>query len=958
MLLEREREIEELGQALLRAGEQRGGVWLIEAAAGLGKTSLMWSTFETAARTGFTCLRARGSELEHDFPYGCVRQLLEPVVTRSATAERERLFEDAARLSMPLFSGSDVATPPASADSAFAMLHGLYWLLNKLSRDRPVLLCIDDLQWSDLESLRFLSYLAPRLDGLPVAVIATVRAGENVTPDLARLLADDEVRVLRPGPLSVEATAKLCERTLGTSVARDFVAACHNATSGNPFFLQTLLREAKELRFLADASEAARVHRIGPAAVARAVLLRLSSATPAATSLVRAVAILGDDTSVVDAAGLAGLPADEAARAADALIELAILRRGSGLEFAHPIVRHAIYEDIGANERARAHARAALILAERGAADERIAAQLAKSEPIGDAGRVALLSRVAARALVQGAPAAAVAWLTRALHEPPSAESRAQLLFELGNAEVRLGMPQAAKHLSEAVATLQRGEASGQDSSGTVARPELLAIAVRQLANSLAMAGTADPAVQAIEAAITVLESTERELALILEAELAAKAQQASRELRAHAARRLARHRGVDGAGPTGDTPGERLVRASIAFERARVSETEAQAVQHLEAGLARGGLVSQQQPDVVGPFYALMIGLLATDALELGHRWLERALDDARPRGSIPAMAFLTVHRGWYFLRGGAVAQAEADARTTLDLMHGHGIALGNRFALALLVAALIETGQVDEAAAALRDSGIGDEIPPGLAHNNLLEVRGLLHLAQGKAREGFEDLREFGHRDEIWGAANALASRWRSHAALALRSLGDEAGARRMASEELARARRWGAASGIGQALRAAALVDDDEKSIARLEEAVTVLRDSPARLEHARALTDLGAASRRANRRADARTSLQESVRIARACGATALAERAELELRAAGGRSSNPTAGLEQLTVSERRVAELAAQGRSNPQIAQALFVTRKTVETHLGRVYSKLGIDGRGQLQQALTHPGN
>ena len=441
-LLERGVELQDLHNALSEAQHDRGQFVLIEGPAGIGKTSLLSATFDAASDMGFTCLRARAGEFERDFPYGCVRQLLEPAVTRASDAEREHLFEGAAALSIPLFAHSG-ASQPSSADSAFARLHGLYWLLNNLARDQPVTLCVDDLHWSDVESLRFLGYLASRLDGIPVAVLAAVRTHHPFAADLARLFAAPEVKVLRPAPLSIEATATLCEQRLGAKVAHDFAAACHDATGGNPFFLQTLLREAKELRFLNDASEAARVRRVGPAAVARAVLLRLSAAPAAATALVRAIAVLGDAASVVEAACLADLSADEAALAADSLVELAILKQADSLEFAHPIVRQAIYDDIGAHERARAHARAARILAARAADDERIAAQIAKAEPIGEAARVELLRRAADRALIQGAPAAAIAWLTRALAEPPASESRPQVLLELGSAELRLGMPEA-----------------------------------------------------------------------------------------------------------------------------------------------------------------------------------------------------------------------------------------------------------------------------------------------------------------------------------------------------------------------------------------------------------------------------------------------------------------------------------------------------------------------------------
>ncbi|HET8822831.1 MAG TPA: LuxR C-terminal-related transcriptional regulator, partial [Thermoleophilaceae bacterium] len=191
-------------------------------------------------------------------------------------------------------------------------------------------------------------------------------------------------------------------------------------------------------------------------------------------------------------------------------------------------------------------------------------------------------------------------------------------------------------------------------------------------------------------------------------------------------------------------------------------------------------------------------------------------------------------------------------------------------------------------------------------------------------------------------------------SRAALALLTLGDAEAARALAREDLARARRWGAPSGIGIALHAIGVADDGVAGVERLTEAVEALDQSPARLEHARALTDLGAALRRGNRRSAARRALHDGLRGAERCGARALADRARTELRAAGGRSSTRDAsGVDQLTASEQRVAELAAQGLSNPEIAQALFVTRKTVETHLSHVYGKLGISGRGRLVHVL-----
>jgi DNA-binding NarL/FixJ family response regulator len=174
---------------------------------------------------------------------------------------------------------------------------------------------------------------------------------------------------------------------------------------------------------------------------------------------------------------------------------------------------------------------------------------------------------------------------------------------------------------------------------------------------------------------------------------------------------------------------------------------------------------------------------------------------------------------------------------------------------------------------------------------------------------------------------------------------------------AEELELARTWGAPRALGAALRAAGLVEGGEQGLALLEEAVEVLTSSPAKLEHAKARTELGAALRRANRRSEAREQLRRAVELATICGATPLAARAETELRATGARSRRiALSGLESLTPSERRVAQMAAEGPTNREIAQALFVTPKTVELHLSSVYRKLGISSRSQLPAELAEP--
>jgi DNA-binding CsgD family transcriptional regulator len=640
--------------------------------------------------------------------------------------------------------------------------------------------------------------------------------------------------------------------------------------------------------------------------------------------------VLGDGATVARAAALADLAEDDVIRAADVLAGLGILGLAGGLEFSHPIVRQAVYADLGPGERGAMHARAARILADAAAPVERVAAQVLVALPAGDGERVALLRDAARDALARGAPDAAAAWLSRALAEPPPEDERAEVLLELGSAQLLLGGAEAIEHL-EAAADLLRD-------------PILRARALHMRGDALTVAGQADRSIGMFEAAIELLEPVDREGALSLEAELAAHAQWASVEKRAPVAERLERH-----AGLPGDTPAERLVLASLAAERGRRCDNAAEAAAIFEGALGRGRLIAEQNLDSAGPIYHLVIGLLECDAFDAVDICVKQILDIAGGRGAVPTVAYATGWRAIVNLRRGAVAVAVEDARAVLDLLVGHGLELGLDNGRALLANALLDCGDLEGAERAFGD--IDAPVVLGVTRNFVLRVRSLLHVARGRFQAGIDDLRAFVEHDESQGGANPYSFRWRSEVALALASLGDRDGARALARADLAVARRWGAPCGIGVATRAVALLREGDERIDGLREAASILAPSGAALEHARALLDLGSALRRAGSRVQARTALDESLEIAERLGAAGVAATARTELAAAGGRPRDPD-GLA-LTVSERRVAELAAQGHSNPEIAQALFVTRKTVETHLGHVYRKLDIGGRAELAGVL-----
>ena len=253
------------------------------------------------------------------------------------------------------------------------------------------------------------------------------------------------------------------------------------------------------------------------------------------------------------------------------------------------------------------------------------------------------------------------------------------------------------------------------------------------------------------------------------------------------------------------------------------------------------------------------------------------------------------------------------------------------------------------------MTESGCGPFLPPMVHMNMAFYARARLRLAQGRTEEALADFVEFGDRERQCQIANP-AFAWRCAAAGIHLRMGNQAPAARMVEEHLVDARRWGTDSAIGVTLHAQGLVQGAE-GLDTLAEAVETLARSPARLHHARAVVDLGAALRRSGRRADAREPLREGLQLARDCGATVLAARAHEELVTAGAKPRRlQFSGLESLTASERRVAQMAASGLSNREIAEQLFVTAKTVENHLTRVYSKLDIESRDRLPEALSKP--
>jgi DNA-binding CsgD family transcriptional regulator len=929
-LLEREGELAAI-EALIGDAAALGRVLAIEGPAGIGKTSLVAAAKAQGEQAGMQVLSARGSELESAFSYGIVRQLFEPFLAGTPAEQRAELLAGAAALATPLFEPAQL-TAERAPDASFASLHGLYWLTANFAARRPLLLAVDDLHWCDLPTLRWLAYLLPRMEGLRLVIVVGLRPGEPGEDPrlLGQIVSDPLATVIRPAPLSTDATTRLVRASLSREADDAFCVACHQETGGNPQLLRDLVHEIATEGLAATGANVPRLRELEARAGSRAVSLRLSRLPPEASRLARAVAILGEDADPRQAAALAELDEQAASEAVGALARVDILRPQPPLAFVHPLIRTAVYEGLGAVERETAHARAARLLDDAGADAERVAAHLLVVPPAADAQVVATLREAARRAASRGASENTVAYLRRALAEPPPAEDRAQLLLELGSAETLLSGDASVDHLREAHQLID----------DPIQRGQTALLLGRQLF-VLLRAGEAD---EVFRRALDELSGADAELERRLEAGLITNAMHMPSAY-ADVLQRLERIR----ARPADATVGEKLLLSLLAYVDARAGVAATETVPLARRALADGSLVRGEIPAY--PFVVPTQVLTMADLDEVLAVY-DQALAEASRRGSFFAVA--KAFRAQAFVLRGDLAEAEADCRDALAASEAWGATARFSVLLATFLAdALMEQGKLDDAAAALEGADVGGSIPDGAPPFFYLDSRARLRLLRGEAA-GLDDMLEAGRRFEAIGGRNPAFMPWRSHAALALLRLGEHGEARRLVEEEVELARTWGAPRALGAALRAAGLIEGGERGLTLLEEAVGVLADSPAKLEHAKARTELGAALRRANHRSEAREHLRQAVELATICGAVPLVRRAETELLATGARPRRVSLrGVEALTPSERRVAEMAAEGPTNREIAQALFVTPKTVEVHLSSAYRKLGISSRSQLPAAL-----
>ncbi|MFS8104761.1 AAA family ATPase [Lentzea alba] len=891
ILLERTDELRQLTRALHRARDGHGDQIVITGPLGCGKSALLEAV--RARATDVRVLTANCSVLEQDYAFGVARQLLEPALCRGG----ERWLTGTAGLALPVFSDD------APVDSAFAVeeaaVSGLTSLTHAMSAERPTVLLIDDLQWADDPSLRWLVKLSRTLERQPVLLVATTRDGER-GPWLEAFRRTE----IRPEPLSPKAITELVERRTGQTPDDEFVAACHAATGGNPLFLCAVLSHVTS----PTADQAPYVREMRPARLKERLVRGLATQPQHAQDLAKALATLGDDDEL--AGSLARLT-DQQAREARRVLDQA------GLATGRPAVRDAIEESMSVAEREDWQVRAVKLLHDNGRPAEQVAARLLSVTTAQGGWAIETLRAAAGTAIRRGAPEVAARYLRRALRDVPrDSEQRARLLVDLATAERFFDPAASIRHISYAVPLFRD-------------ITERAAALVRIAPTAL---GSAPRPVRDLIDQVAADLGHNKELAFRLEARQRYAWHSDPASL-ADSAQRLKQIIGV--------TPGERelqIVLLDAAMLTARMPA-------HEVADIASNVLKQEPpHPRHVHTAIPLLIKVLA--AADVAHEavpWLHQAFGQAT---NTVEQALIRAQQSFVLMHLGRPGEAHRAAEQAVDLavLDWRGDTTTAAIGLTAVAMELRDPGLI---AKILHSRPDRDE-PPGCA-----AVYRMLHAAgealAGQAGPALDRFLDCGRAFDAVGWRNPVLLPWCITTARLHAQLGDLAAAREAAAQAWDRAVEWGAPVGVGRALYVLGRYTPGRKGLGMLHEAVQVLHANP--YERAKALLQLGARER-ADGDVQAQRHLDEAHRLAVQSGAERLAQRIAKEL------DGNSPGIAVALTRTEFKVAGLVVQGLTNAEIAEELSVTSRAIEKHLTNSFRKLGIRRRTELPGALgrTYP--
>lgn len=892
-LLERGDAVAALGRVVEQLHAGRGVSHFLVGEAGVGKTALVDLTARLAATVRIA--RGRGAAMEVDVPFGLAAQTLEP-----------------------LGDGPLVVGGPDAGQARAAVLQRARAWVEAATMDAPLLVLLDDVHWSDADSLDVVSFLVALGADLPLAVVAALRPWPPRAARTAeRLVGDGRAAITTLSPLSPQGSEVMLTALLGTPPPQETADAAWRFAGGNPYLIEQaafLLRSHGKLP-----------ERDGDVGRFQDVLLlsRLAALPDPASRCAQAAAVLGVRFRVALVVDVAGMDREAAADGLDLLFDGGLLRQGDAgwAEFTHALVRQAVYDDLFPGRRGVLHRRAFERLAELGdvpaAARHAVAADL-----LGDPRAVAVVEAAGRASLRAGAALAAVELFREAV-ALAGGSAPASLHLLAGEAMLAAGLP------AEAAASLRR--ALADDALDAPTR----VLAYRSLALAVAYAG--DLAASG-EVSDTALDLARREVPEAVSGVLVE---------RVHAVWQVD---GPDGAlrllaGASREAPLPR----DATFEAARLFITYCGTGDPgVLPSLAR---IADAPADwLVSPFQPRLVYACVArweEQLDEDDRVLDAAEAAARDQGVLRALfAFSLARCDNRILRGrprdalALLASVERDL--PMEPLIAPAVATGQADALCHL-------GRFDDAAARLQVRGPADLMWLIQLTRASLEAR--LALEGGKLSEACDRYRAVEQLVGRLGVNAPLVCRWASGAVAAYQAAGRSPDVARVCDWLEARASpnaTWARMVALaGRAGMAAAAGDND--SAGRLYRQAVVV-DSPMRLDRASVLIAYGEWLRRAGRLVDARPWFAEALGVAEEAGAAHLAGRAAAGLRAAGGRRTRRRRAGDELSEQERRVAVLAAEGLTTAEIAARLFVSPKTVESHLGRVYAKLGVTSKRALR--------
>ncbi|MBO3747642.1 AAA family ATPase [Streptosporangiaceae bacterium NEAU-GS5] len=974
-LVERTTEMARIDHALDRATTRRAGsVLIFEGPGGIGKTSMLEYARAQADRLGFTAATARGGELEVEYAWGCARQLF------------ERFIKEAAPATAAFLRGSEADDLPRGE---YPIINSLFWLVSDLAARNPLLMVLDDLHWADLPSVRFLAYLAARLDDLPTVVMVALRPRSERVEHTVSVIAGLPHSVTCPlQPLTAAGSADLLTTLIDAQPDPQMVARCHEATRGNPFLLRELGRElGPELGH--ELTTATQAHSTtsppttppttaiptpvttppaAPAAAPPTTPPNTPPTAPPTTPAQPPSTPLATTPTPMPGAVPGAIPGAMAARMAIQMPE------------SSPSIARFVGRQLRSlPESATRVANALAVLG-----DDVGSAELADVLRTSQQDVLDTLSVLTAGALVsaRGVPARfsfAHSLIRAAVYDAMPSGARADLHLRAVDATMRDHDPvKAATHLLRvppgmavppqmgghdavailgqatdvslfrasvdgAVAFLRRmlEEDLGDRRLGVLTRlgmTEALvdtARAIDHLSHALAL----EPEPEARAQIAFVLASTQwlvgrpREAAMVCQAAL-------ERERGVSASARFALQACI-GMVATGTRHGRDLVDLFDSFR----DQTPDSSVGGLlfEATLALRDMFANDRASAERRAQRVVSDeRLVGDALgepTLTCAWyalvacdhpsllpaVEAMLDYSRTTGSLRSAAPAYSFRSAYMLSRGHLDEAVRDAQVAWQVSESSGVELGLSFIGEWLMIALVARGDIGTAAHIL------DQVKaihgPGLSRTIYATGETEVLLAQGHIQQAYEAALSIRDDCRTQRILNPAVSEWMGPLVRCLVQFGRLDEAQAVAQEMHAAAQTWGTPRVTGRALRLMAATESRERGLELLAESVRLLEHTDARLEHANARYAFGDALRRADRDADARTHLQIAVDLARYCGARPLQHRAATALRMAGGHMAPPTTdSATALTPTEQQVADLAIRGLSDREIAETLYLS--------------------------------